>query len=433
MSIEYDYYPIDATNITNALENGISASFIGRNNQPNLVFTEDTGSSNYYRTDKLYISGTSSLLHQEREHDGELIIEHYDIMGFSRIYTILLLVSGNGKHTSIDDLIDGTDSKTLDKSCLFSSLFSISVPSGRTKNIELNTFIARSSTNTYQTKNNEAVFVFTEPVAIHTDIRNKYNDFFTKKRTSGLFVIQEGSSNMADGDFEGDMKATISHNKNYLADMDNKAKLEASNDGDGSDELYSTRLNNYVAKSGENANLYAKSVVPEENAVLPVSSDANSGGNINDTKEVSLPPGTNLQCDYVDVDQHDMVQMLQIPMDENYFNFIAKLNESALLNVIFVSIGILSLLILSPTIHNILKEVACTFGKEGDVCLSDVRVLQWDKSPTRLDCIIYGIPTIAAIILLLLGQFINKVFFIVAFIILISLVVFYLGTNMNTH
>jgi hypothetical protein len=115
-NIRYNYYAIDCLNIvnsindTNSLKN-ISASFRGRVNNPNIIYTKNNLKTNYQATD-IYVNGKNHNI-KNVIHDGEIVILHRPTTTSVKLYTCFPYVSSN-TITDIDNLID-SESHSLSK------------------------------------------------------------------------------------------------------------------------------------------------------------------------------------------------------------------------------------------------------------------------------------------------------------------------------
>ena len=107
-NIRYNYYAIDCLNINNSTNDTtfikkISASFRGRENNPNIIYTKNNLNINYQATD-IYISDKNHNI-KNIIHDGEVVILHRPTTTSIKLYTCFPYV-GSNTSTDIDDLID---------------------------------------------------------------------------------------------------------------------------------------------------------------------------------------------------------------------------------------------------------------------------------------------------------------------------------------
>lgn len=361
MSVEYNYYSINATNITNitnTVGKHLRASFRGRDNQPNIVLQRNYENT-YYIAKKMYICGVSSLLHGENIHDAELVVEHIDQMGNGVVYSVFLL-SCNPRNavSSIDGLFQSTQTGLS-----FTDPISPTIPSGKTMGLELNTlFQTKPSIHTYQNSKKENVFVFAELIPIRTNVKNIYTEFFTKKNAlhAKKKRIQEGVENR-----------------------------EESNN---------------------------------------VETPAGITGTIGD--------GTVYECDYIDVDQETMIQVLQVPLDGNPFGFMSQLNQSALTSVFIVSFALLSFIIVCPLLNNtLLLFLRKMINEESPIRTFLDNPIEWLESIvfiTGFELLMFMVPFLAGVGTFTAGQMLGSTYLsMIGNVLMIFAGAFYLGTHIN--
>ena len=107
-NIRYNYYAIDCLNINNSINDTnslrkISASFRGRENNPNIIYTKNNVNINYQATD-IYITDKNHNIKNVIQ-DGEIVILHRPTTTSIKIYTCFPYI-GSNMNTDIDNLID---------------------------------------------------------------------------------------------------------------------------------------------------------------------------------------------------------------------------------------------------------------------------------------------------------------------------------------
>lgn len=107
-NIRYNYYAIDCLNINNSINDTnslrkISASFRGRENNPNIIYKKNNVKVNYQATD-IYINDKNHNI-KNVIHDGEIVILHRPTTTSIKIYTCFPYI-GSNINTDIDNLID---------------------------------------------------------------------------------------------------------------------------------------------------------------------------------------------------------------------------------------------------------------------------------------------------------------------------------------
>ncbi len=115
-NVKYNYYAIDCLNIVNKINDitslrKISASFRGRENNPNIIYKKNNLKTNYQATD-IYVC---DKIHQIKNlmHDGEVVILHRPTTTSIKLYTCFPYKNSNIS-TDIDNLID-SESHSLSK------------------------------------------------------------------------------------------------------------------------------------------------------------------------------------------------------------------------------------------------------------------------------------------------------------------------------
>jgi hypothetical protein len=107
-NIRYNYYAIDCLNINNSINDTnslkkISASYRGRENNPNIIYTKNNLKINYQATD-IYINDKNHNI-KNVVHDGEIVILHRPTTTSIKLYTCFPYFRSNTS-TDIDNLID---------------------------------------------------------------------------------------------------------------------------------------------------------------------------------------------------------------------------------------------------------------------------------------------------------------------------------------
>ena len=115
-NIRYNYYATDCLNIVNTINDTtslrkISASFRGRENNPNIIYKKNSMKTNYQSTD-IYVCDKIHNI-KNTMHDGEVVILHRPTTTSIKLYTCFPYVNSNIS-TDIDNLID-SESHTLSK------------------------------------------------------------------------------------------------------------------------------------------------------------------------------------------------------------------------------------------------------------------------------------------------------------------------------
>ena len=115
-NIRYNYYAIECLNIVNTINDTtslmkISASFRGRENNPNIIYKKNNMKTNYQATD-IYVC---DKIHNIKNtiHDGEVVILHRPTTTSIKLYTCFPYVNSNVS-VDIDKLID-SESHSLSK------------------------------------------------------------------------------------------------------------------------------------------------------------------------------------------------------------------------------------------------------------------------------------------------------------------------------
>lgn len=115
-SILFNYYPTIIENnhlrkddIDNTV---LSATFIGKVNEPNINYTDDITQTSFYQSKNLYVYGKIHKI-SGLEHDAEVIIEHIPITnGTKKLFSCFLLKYSRNKsvvNSSISNLITNTN------------------------------------------------------------------------------------------------------------------------------------------------------------------------------------------------------------------------------------------------------------------------------------------------------------------------------------
>ena len=107
-NIRYNYYAIDCLNINNSINDTnslrkISASFRGRENNPNIIYTKNNVNINYQATD-IYITDKNHNIKNVIQ-DGEIVILHRPTTTSIKMYACFPYI-GSNISTDIDNLID---------------------------------------------------------------------------------------------------------------------------------------------------------------------------------------------------------------------------------------------------------------------------------------------------------------------------------------
>jgi hypothetical protein len=107
-NIRYNYYAIDCLNINNSINDinslrKISASFRGRENNPNIIYTKNNVNINYQATD-IYITDKNHNIKNVIQ-DGEIVILHRPTTTSIKMYACFPYI-GSNISTDIDNLID---------------------------------------------------------------------------------------------------------------------------------------------------------------------------------------------------------------------------------------------------------------------------------------------------------------------------------------
>lgn len=132
-NVKFDYYDIECVNLVNKINETdklrhITASFRGKENNPNIIYTKQVSNVNYQATD---IFVTKSIHGVESGSDGEIVILHRPTTTSLKLYACFPYISSSdvSSNTSIDNLISS-------KSHSLSTLYR-----GLPMSIELNKYI----------------------------------------------------------------------------------------------------------------------------------------------------------------------------------------------------------------------------------------------------------------------------------------------------
>lgn len=359
-NIRYNYYAIDCLNINNSINDTsslkiISASFRGRENNPNIIYTKNNLKINYQATD-IYINDKNHNI-KNVQHDGEVVILHRPTTTSIKLYTCFPYV-GSNVSTDIDNLID-SESHSLSN-----------IYQDEPFSIEMNKYIVHNpQVREYETTDilgeKCIVIVFEHVIKIKHHLNGKTLE-------KGLFnVILE---------------------KPDVSTVEDKLKtpsvlMEGFHEGIRSREDAMKKLSEMMPISDAD-------VIRGRDEEMKKQEMKKLSKNVGD-------PDVIYKCEYLPVDTEDMVQVLQVPIGSpGYGKGVGnKISGIFVSNTIFI-FGVLVVFFVSPLFYGFIESLV-----KSDTFLENITFLEkyLNMGVNLLNLILILIVSVITIILLIYG------------------------------
>lgn len=327
-NVRYNYYNIECVNIVNNINNNmqrrITASFRGKENNPNIIYTK--GNLNlHYQATNIFITGKNHIMSDK--YDGEIVILHKPTTSSINLYSCFPYVKSESidKDMVIDDLISSSSNSLSD---LYQQ-FPVS--------IEINKFVKTSpSVYEYKTIDNNGenciVLYFDNVIKIRSNLNSENIELtpFMKQTTKPDNYVLERKLKSPSILLEGFHEALSVPNVNELPSVNDAVKKMDVN----------TVVNDFTKSLLEK--------VKDEK--------------VSDPTTVSIPKKDNsdviYKCEYLPVDTDEMVQVLQVPIGTPGYHY----GVGALLSGIFVSatifiFSILLIFFIAPILYGIIESL----------------------------------------------------------------------------